>query len=202
LTAAFFNVETSACLFFPALFTVAADFGSCRGDLDAAVFFDLLFQFFVEVRLEFTDGSAFQAGHVDMVARAVALIEVLAAAQMKQVELVDQAVAFQQIEGAVDGDSVDARVEFLRSIEDGARVEMALGVVHDLENHFPLARQAHASLGEGFLQAARTVVGVNAFAGGNPMCCGGHDSVGEPAFILDRASGAKAHIFKATDSRG
>ena len=34
-------------LFFSALFAVAADFGARCGDLDAAILFDLLFQFFV-----------------------------------------------------------------------------------------------------------------------------------------------------------
>ncbi len=133
------------------------------------------------MRLEFADGSAFQAGDVDVIARAVAFVEVLVAAQVEQVELVDQAVALQQIEGAVDGDAMDARVEFLRAIENGAGIEMALGVVHDLEENFSLAREADAALGEGFLQAAGALVGVDAFAGGDSMCCGGHDSVRETA---------------------
>ena len=56
-------------------------------------------------------------------------------------------------------------------------VEMALGVVHHLEQNFSLARQAHAALGEGLLQTAGAVMGVDTFACGDSMCCGGHDSV-------------------------
>jgi len=46
-------------LFFSAIFAVAADFGARRGDVDAAIFFDLLFQLFVQRGLEFADGAAF-----------------------------------------------------------------------------------------------------------------------------------------------
>ncbi len=137
----------------------------------------MLFQLFVETRLDLTDGSAFQAGDVDVISGAVAFVEMLVAAQVEKIELVDQTVAFQKIDGAVDGHAVDAGIEFLRAIENGAGVEMALGVVHHLEENFSLARQAHAAFCEGLLQAAGAIVGVNALAGGNSMCCCGHDSV-------------------------
>src|SRR5580704_2709025 len=129
------------------------------------------------MRLEFADGSAFQAGDVDVIARAVAFVEVLVAAQVEKVQLVDQAVAFEKVDGAVDGDAVDAGIELLGAIENSSGIEMALGVVHDLEQNFSLPRQAHAAFCEGLLQAAGALVGVNALAGGNSMCCGGHDSV-------------------------
>ncbi len=135
------------------------------------------------MRLEFADGSAFQAGDVDVIAGAVAFVEVLVAAQVEQVEFVDQAVAFEQIDGPVDSHAMDAGIEFLRAIENGAGVEMALGAVHDLEENFPLARQAHAALCEGLLQAARPLVCVYSLAGGDSMCCGGHDSVQAAAHL-------------------
>jgi hypothetical protein len=163
-------------LLFSALFAVAADFGARRGYVDAAVFFDLLFQLLVQVRLEFADGSTLQASDVDVVAGTVAFVEVLVAAQVEQVQFVNQAVAFEQVDGAVDGHAVDARVELLRAIENRSGVEMALGVVHHLEENFSLARQADAALGEGFLETAGAVMGVDSLAGGNSMCCGGHDS--------------------------
>ncbi len=129
------------------------------------------------MRLELADGSAFQAGDVDVIAGPVAFIEMLVAAQVEQIQLIDQAVAFEKIDGAVDGHAVDAGIELLRAIENGAGVEMALGVVHDLEEDFSLARQAHAAFCEGLLQAAGALMGVNALSGGNSMCCRGHDSV-------------------------
>ncbi len=92
---------------------------------------------------------------MDVIARAVAFVEMLIAAQVQQIELIDQAVALEQIERAVDGDAMDARIEFLRAIEDGAGIEVALGVVHHLEHDFSLARQAHAALGRGLPAGGR-----------------------------------------------
>jgi hypothetical protein len=143
--------------------------------VDVAVFFDLFFEFFVEFGLEFADFAAFQAGDVDVVAGAVGFVEVLVAAEMEEVEFVDEAVAFEEIEGAVDGDFMDAGVEFLGAFEDGAGVEVAFGVVHDGEEDFALAGEADAAALEGFLEAAGALMGVDAFAGGDAMCGGGHD---------------------------
>jgi hypothetical protein len=52
-----------------------------------------------------------------MVARPVAFVEMTVAAKVQQVELVNQAVAFQQIDGAIDGDARDVGIDFLRALE-------------------------------------------------------------------------------------
>jgi hypothetical protein len=54
---------------------------------------------------------------------------------------------------------------------------MAFSVVHDLEKNFSLARQADTAFGEGFLQATGAIMGVYSLAGGDSMCCSGHNSV-------------------------
>jgi len=92
---------------------------------------------------------------VDVVARAVAFVEVLVAAEVQQVELIDEAVAFQQIKGAVNGDAMNAGIDFPGPFENGAGVQVAFGVVHDLEQDFSLAREPHTALFESGLQAAR-----------------------------------------------
>jgi len=51
---------------------------------------------FVKEGFKFAHFAAFQAGDVDVVARAVAFVEVLVAAEVQQVELIDEAVTFQQ----------------------------------------------------------------------------------------------------------
>ena len=102
---------------------------------------------------------------MDVVAGTVAFVEVLVAAEVQEVELVDEAVALEQIEGAVDGDAMHAGIDFLGAFEDGAGVEVALGVVHDLEEDSSLAGEADAALFESGLQAAGALVGVDAFAG-------------------------------------
>jgi hypothetical protein len=158
-----------------AVFAVAADFGAGHRDFDIAILLDLLLQFFVEVGFKFAHFAAFQAGDVDVVPKAVAFVEVLVAAEVQQVELIDEAVALEQIEGAVDGDAMDAGIDFLGPFENGAGVQVAFGVVHDLEQDFSLACKAHAALFESGLQAAGPLVCVNPFAGGDAMCrCGGH----------------------------
>ena len=111
---------------------------------------------------------------MDVVARAMALVEVLIPSQMQQVQLIDQAVALQQVDGAVDRDAVHVGIDLLRAVENRAGVEMALGVVHHLKDYFSLARQTRAALGKRFLEAARALVCVDAFAGGNSMGGCGH----------------------------
>jgi hypothetical protein len=162
-------------LLFSAFIAVAAYLGSGGGDLDGAIFLDLFFQLFVDFGFEFADRAAFQAGHVDVIARTVAFVKMLVAAQMQEIEFIDQAVALQEIERAVNCHAMDARVDFDGAIEDGSGVEMALGAIHYLENNFALAGEADAALGKRFLQAAGTSVSVDAFAGGDAMCSGGHD---------------------------
>ena len=105
-----------------------------------------------------------------MIARAVAFVEVLIAAEVQEVELIDQAIALEQIEGAIDRDTMDAGIDFLRAFEDGASVQVAFGVVHDLEQDFPLPGETHAALFKCGLQTARALVRVDAFAGGDSMC--------------------------------
>src|SRR5258706_6963036 len=126
--------------------------------------------------LEFADFSAFQAGYVDVVARAMAFVEMLVAAEVQEIEYVDEAVALEQVESAINRDTMYAGIDFPGAFEDGASVEVAFGVVHYFEEDFSLAREAYAALFQGGLEAAGALVGVDAFAGGDSMCgCGGHD---------------------------
>jgi hypothetical protein len=156
---------------------VSAYLGARCGDFNSAIFFNLFFQFFVDGRLEFADGAAFQASDVNVIARAVAFVKMLIAAQVQQVQLIDQSVAFQQVERAVNRDAMDSRIDFYGSIEDGTGIEVTLGAIHYLENNFSLSGEADTLLGKSFLQPAGALVGVDAFAGGDSMCGGGHGAV-------------------------
>src|SRR5580700_4113751 len=75
----------------------AADFGAAHRNVDAAVARDLLLQLLVELAFHFANLAAAQTRHMDVVARSVAFVEVAVAAEMQQVELVDEAVALQQV---------------------------------------------------------------------------------------------------------
>ena len=111
---------------------------------------------------------------MDVIARPVAFVEMLVAAHAEQVELIDQAVALEQIQGPVHRHAVHARIELLRALQNRSGIQVALGVVHDLEQNFPLARQAHAALFQGRLQAAWAFMRVDALSGGDSMCGSGH----------------------------
>jgi hypothetical protein len=112
---------------------------------------------------------------MDVVARAVAFVEMLVAAEVQKIEFIDKAVALEQVESAVNGDTMNAGIDFLRAFEDGAGVEVAFRVVHYFEQDFSLAREAYAALFQSGLEAAGALVRVDAFAGGDSMCgCGGH----------------------------
>ena len=121
------------CLFLPAVVADAAYFGAADGDFDPAVAGDLPFYFLVQFAFEFANFAAFHAGHMDVVARAVAFVVVAIAAQVQQVEFVDEALAFQQVERAIDGDAGDGRIDFLRAFQDFGGVEMAASGFHDLQ---------------------------------------------------------------------
>src|SRR5712691_9037337 len=69
---------------------VAADFGAGDGDLDAAVALDLVLELLEQAALELAHLAAAQASDVDVVAGAVAFVVVLVAADVQQIELVDQ----------------------------------------------------------------------------------------------------------------
>jgi hypothetical protein len=113
----------------------------------------------------------------------VGFIIVAIPTKMEEVELVDEAFLFEEIDGAVDGDQVDGRVHLLGAGEDLIDVEMLLGVVHDLENDAALAGEADAFGAKSFLQAACGLGGIKAFAGGDTMGRNGrHERVPESIF--------------------
>jgi hypothetical protein len=125
---------------------------------------DLFFELFVETRFEFADFAAAETGNVDVVTRAVGFVVVAVAAEMKEVELVDEAFFFKEVDGAVNGDEVDDRVHFLGAFEDLVDVEVLLGGVHDFEDHAALASEADSLFAESFLKATGGFGGVDAFA--------------------------------------
>src|ERR1700730_16544522 len=100
---------------------------------------------------------------MDMVARAMALIEVAVAAKMKQIELVNQAVSFQQVNGAVHGHTCDIRIYLLSAIEYFASIQMPLRFFHHLQEHAALARQTDSARGQFALKMPRRLMNIDAF---------------------------------------
>lgn len=100
---------------------------------------------------------------MDVVARAVGLVVVAVAAEMEEVELVDEALAFEEIDGAIDGDEVDFGVDLLGALENLVHVEVLFGVVHYLENDAALASETNAAFAEDDLKSSRGIGGIETF---------------------------------------
>ena len=130
---------------FAAVGAEAAYFCAGYGDFDAAVAGDLGFELLVEFAFEFADFAAADAGYVDMIARAVGFVEMAIAAEMQEIELVNEALAFQEIESAIDSYARYARIEFLGALENFVGVEMAASCVHHLQEDATLACEANAA---------------------------------------------------------
>ena len=107
---------------------------------------------------------------MDVIARTMAFVEVLVAAQVQEIEFVNQAVALEQVKGAVNGDAVDAGINFLRAFQYRSGVQVAFRIVHDFEEDFSLACEADPALFEGGLEPAWALVRVDALAGRDSMC--------------------------------
>jgi hypothetical protein len=141
-----------------------ADLGAGDGDADIAISGDLLFELFVEAGLKFADFATAQAGDVDVVSGAVGFVVVAVAAEVQKVELVDEALTFEQVYRAVDGDQVDFGIDSLGALEDLIDVEMLLGGVHDLKDNAALTGEADLALAESVLEVPGGFGGVDAFA--------------------------------------
>ena len=131
---------------------------------------------------------------MNVIPRAMAFVKMLVAPQVQQVEFVNQAVAFEQIQGSVDRYAVHPGIQFLSAFQDCSGIQVSFGAVHYAEQNFALARQANATFFQGFLQPAGALMGVDAFAGGDSMCCGVHGELGIPQREpSDAGSVAKRH---------
>jgi hypothetical protein len=94
------------------------------------------------------------------------------AAEVKKVELVNQAVAFQKIECAIHRDARDSGIHFLGTLENFAGVQVAARGLHHLQQNSPLARKPNAAHAKFALETAGCFV-IYTFAGGYTMCGGG-----------------------------
>ena len=85
------------------------------------VLLDLTLELLKKLAFNLSHFPAAQACDVNVVARTMAFVVVPVAMDVEQVELVEQAVPLEHLERAVDGDAVNARIDFLRALENGIR---------------------------------------------------------------------------------
>src|SRR5580704_18332430 len=106
---------------------------------------------------------------MDVVAWAVALVIMAVATQMQQVKFVDKSMLFKEFDRAVNGDQMDARIDFPGAVKNLIHVQVLLGGIHDLEDDAPLPRKPNPAFADGLLQLSCCLCGVEALARRNPV---------------------------------
>lgn len=106
---------------------------------------------------------------MDMIARAVAFVIMAMAAKVQKIELVDEAVIFQQVHRAIDRYARDIRVNFLSAFEDFLGVHMARRAFEHFDKHHALPRETNAALPDFSCEMAGRLVLVDAFANGRTV---------------------------------
>ena len=115
---------------------------------------------------------------MDMIARAVGFVVVAVAAEVEEIEFIDETFLFEKVNRAVNGDEVNFGIDFLGAGEDLVHVEMLLGGIHDLQDDAALAGETNMALAKGGLEVASGSSGVDAFSTRDAMSwSSGHGTV-------------------------
>jgi hypothetical protein len=113
---------------------MSADFESAYDDLKPAIALNLRFKAVEELALHFDNLSTAQASHVNVIALRTPLIIVLFPLHMHQIQLIHQAVAFQQVNGAIHSNAIDPRIDLPCLPQDLRRIQVLFGRFHDAKN--------------------------------------------------------------------
>jgi diacylglycerol kinase len=108
----------------------------------AAVALNLSFQPIEKITLEFHNFATTQASHVNMVPLRASLVKMLLALHMHQVEFVNQAMPFQQIQGSIDRNSINAGIELARMAKDLGSIKVLFRIFDNFENRPALMRHS------------------------------------------------------------
>ena len=111
-------------LLFPASRTVSADFEARDQNVEVAVTFHLALHPIEQIALELLYFAAAQARHVHVSALRTPFVKVTFALHVQQVEFVDQSVALQQAQSAIDGNAIDVGIDAYRFAKYLRGVEM------------------------------------------------------------------------------
>jgi hypothetical protein len=120
-----------------------ADLRAADRNIDLAVAGDLLFEILVEFTLEFANLATPNTGDVDVVARPMTFIKMAVAAQVEQVQLVDQPLPFEQVDGAVNRHTRDVGIDFLGTFQNFVRVQVPASRLHYLKQNPALASETY-----------------------------------------------------------
>ena len=125
---------------------VPADFRAREGDLESELRLHLAadgLELFAEKLL---DAAAAQADDVRVLLLQAGFVVMLFAFEVGQIQLVHQAAFLEQLQRAIDGDAVELGIFFLGHLIQTLGVQMQAGVVDQVEQQPPLAREANPAL--------------------------------------------------------
>src|SRR5215472_417350 len=117
-----------------AVAAISANFETSDDDVKSAVALDLSLEAIEEIAFEFGDLATAKASHMDVIALGATFVVMFFALEVHEVELVDQAVALEEIESAIDGDAVDLGIQFAGFAEDLGGVEVLFGGLDDAQD--------------------------------------------------------------------
>ena len=80
-----------------------------------------------------------------MISLRASFIKMFFALQVHEIEFIDQSLALEEVKGAVDGDAIDLRIEFLGAAKNSGGIEVLLGGFDDTQDHFALAGHAKSA---------------------------------------------------------
>jgi hypothetical protein len=138
---------------------------------------DLGLELLEEAALDFAHFAATKTGDMNVISRPMAFIIVLITAKMKEVELVNQAVALEEVDGAIHRDPMNAGIDLVGAVENSAGIEVLFGIIHYLNDGATLARQADTPIFKGSLKPAGLRRRINTLARRYTMCGSGGHSV-------------------------
>jgi hypothetical protein len=125
--------------------TVTTHFQAADNDVEAAVALDLSFEAVEEIAFKFHDLATTKARHVDVIALRAPLVEMLLALHVHEIEFVNQSVALQQLQGAVNRNSIDLGIKLPGMAQNLCGIKMLLGVFDHAKNCAALPSQAKAA---------------------------------------------------------
>ena len=112
---------------------------------------DLTFEAVEKIALKFHDFAAPQACHVDVISLRTSLVKMLFALHVHEVKFIDQTMALEQTQRAINSDSVNSGIQFACVAKNLRRIEMLLCRFYDREDGASLVSQSHAAGSQGSL---------------------------------------------------
>jgi len=136
-----------------AIRAIAAHLGPSRHNLEAQTALHLPAHLLKRLAEKFLDLSAAQTNEMGVLLLEAALIIMLVTFKMEQIQLIDQAAGFQELERPIDCDPIELGVFFLGKLVQRLGVQMLAGAVEKIQQDAALARKPYPAFAERILNS-------------------------------------------------